>query len=132
LRETLEGVHLRLGRKSATDARIVEKETLLVPDFALNVVRNYQELIGKKFINPPWAGLPLVGARQTIRFLLNEHGARLASEAEWQIGNGHSAPPPKPRRFVLDRPFLLYLKEKQAGQPYFVLWAENAELMVRP
>jgi hypothetical protein len=37
--------------------------------------------------------------------------------------------PPKPRRFLLDKPFLRYLKEKNADEPYFVIWIANAELM---
>jgi len=34
-----------------------------------------------------------------------------------------------PRRFVFDKPFLLYLKQKGRPYPCFALWAENAELM---
>jgi hypothetical protein len=30
---------------------------------------------------------------------------------------------------VLDKPFLLYLKEKDADEPYIVIWIANAELM---
>ena len=39
--------------------------------------------------------------------------------------------PPKPRRFVFDKPFLLYLKESQADEPYLVMWIANAEFMER-
>ncbi len=33
------------------------------------------------------------------------------------------------RRLVFDKPFLLYMKEKGAKNPYFAIWIENAELM---
>jgi hypothetical protein len=39
-------------------------------------------------------------------------------------------PPPEPRRFVFDRPFLIYLQQRQAKQPYFVMWVENPEVLV--
>jgi hypothetical protein len=64
--------------------------------------------------------------------LLNESGARLESEAAIAVENGHEPPPPPPpRNFVLDRPFLIYLKERTAEQPYLAIWVANAELMER-
>jgi hypothetical protein len=67
-----------------------------------------------------------------VRFLLNESGARLESEVELGYLNGHTPPPPpRPRMFVLDRPFLLYLKERTTEQPYLAIWVANAELMER-
>jgi len=30
---------------------------------------------------------------------------------------------------VLDRPFLLYVQEPKAEQPYLVLWVANGEIM---
>ena len=71
--------------------------------------------------------------QQSVRFLLNERGARIESEFfdASTIGNGHGEPPPppKPRRFVLDRPFLLFVHQSNATEPYLVLWVANAEIM---
>jgi hypothetical protein len=36
-----------------------------------------------------------------------------------------------PRLFVLDRPFLLYLKKPNAKWPFFAMWVDNAELLRR-
>jgi len=71
-------------------------------------------------------------AKQSVRFLLKESGARIESGIEYSgmLGNGHDQPPPpKPRHFVLDKPFLLYVKEPKADAPYLVIWAANGEIM---
>ena len=60
------------------------------------------------------------------------HSARLESEAldSSFVGDSHEKiEPPKPRHFVLDKPFLLYVKEKKADVPYLVLWVANGEIM---
>jgi hypothetical protein len=64
--------------------------------------------------------------------MLDESGARLESAFELAMSNGHApSPPTRPRMFVLDRPFLLYMKEPTADQPYLAIWVANAELMER-
>jgi hypothetical protein len=32
---------------------------------------------------------------------------------------------------VFDRPFLVYMQKRGAEQPFFVMWVDNAELLVR-
>lgn len=68
-------------------------------------------------------------AVQLIRFQLDDSGAILESDAAVVMLNGDE-PPPEPRRFVFDRPFLLYLQQRQAKQPYFVMWVENPDVLV--
>jgi hypothetical protein len=68
---------------------------------------------------------------QSTRFLLNESGARLESEAWIAVSNGDPPPPPKPRHFVFDKPFLIYLRELQAEQPYLAIWVENSEVLAK-
>jgi hypothetical protein len=34
-----------------------------------------------------------------------------------------------PKRLLFDRPFLLYIKKRDAQQPLLVMWVENAELL---
>ncbi len=132
LSETLSAVQERVKNKPVAQdmAAAKEKETLIVPNLALNVLRQYHELVPRALLDSPYAGLKLGDARQTIRFMLNETGAVLESEVMLNMFDGHETPP-KPRRFVLDRPFLLFLKEKQAEQPYLVMWIENTEFMER-
>jgi hypothetical protein len=37
--------------------------------------------------------------------------------------------PPRPRHFVFDRPFLVYLKEANGKEPYLAMWVANSEVM---
>jgi len=53
---------------------------------------------------------------------LDRSGAALKSESKM-----YSVP--IPTYFVLDRPFLIYMKKRDATAPYFVMWVDNAELL---
>lgn len=53
----------------------------------------------------------------------------LESSAIIALGNGEGEQPPK--KLIFDRPFLLYLKEKDGKYPYFALWVDNPELLVK-
>jgi hypothetical protein len=87
-------------------------------------------LKGLAFLNESWraGGMYLSNAKQIVRFRLDKAGARLESEGVLVSDNGDSDPEPG-RNFVFDKPFLIYLREQGAEQPYFALWVENAELM---
>ena len=57
-----------------------------------------------------------------ISFRLDRSGVLLKSESQVAVAA-------IPRMFVLDKPFLLYLKKRDAEQPFFVMWGDNAELL---
>ena len=105
------------------------EERLVIPLLSLFVERKYTELIGRTLLNPGFTTQFIEDATQLIRFQLDESGAILDAEAAVMTLNGDE-PPPDPRRFVFDRPFLLYLQQRQAKQPYFVMWVENPEVLV--
>jgi prepilin-type processing-associated H-X9-DG protein len=134
LADTLQAVQRQVRERAGKVDRPTpeDKDTLAIPMLALNVLRRYDQLIGKRLQNPGWTDSGITEARQVVRFLLNETGTRVESEVEvgmWLNGHPTPPPPPKPRRFVLDKPFLLYMKESGAEQPYLVLWVANAEIM---
>jgi prepilin-type processing-associated H-X9-DG protein len=134
LGETVQAVQKLIDAppKRVDRSRLEDKDKLLVPRLGFNILRRYGELTGKHLENNGWKGWGIVEANQSVRFLLNESGARLESEAAIAVENGHEPPPPPPpRNFVLDRPFLIYLKERTAEQPYLAIWVANAELMER-
>ena len=135
LGDTLRAVQELIGTppKEIHRPRLEEKEKLLIPRLGFNILRRYGELIDRNLENPGKEAWRIREAKQAVRFLLNEYGARLESEVVLSAdSNGHdTSPPPLPRNFVLDRPFLLYLKERTAEQPYLVIWVSNPELMER-
>ena len=103
-----------------TDKRFLSSESLAVPKLLVSVERHYSEIIG----------LDILGTVQVIKFQLNETGALLESEAVVVGDNGHVPHTPAgKRKFTFDRPFLIYLIERDADQPYFAAWIENTELM---
>jgi hypothetical protein len=83
----------------------------------------FDGLIGKVVANtnPP---MPVVEAIQTIEFHLDRCGAALESESMVAVRCS-------PRYFNFDRPFLVYMQKRGAERPFFVMWVDNAELLVR-
>lgn len=126
LAETLE--YLRLGMKEfqhRTDfetARDLQKQDRVeVPEMFWEIDHRFHELIGRMVDN---VGLPIVEARQTIAFRLDRFGATLESESLTMLAA-------TPRRFVFNRPFLVYMQKRGAEHPFFVMWVDNAELFTR-
>jgi hypothetical protein len=110
-----------------TDKHLLATESLAVPKMTLSIEREYSEIIGPDIIG---TDLFVSGAKQIIKFRLDETGAVLESEAAIVGDNGHTPHFPAGKRtFLFNRPFLIYLIEGDADQPYFAAWIENIELM---
>ena len=101
-------------------------ETLQIPylDFSINHI--YKDLLGKYLVNSGFEDYFFSEARQDIVFALDREGVTLESEAAIVLKRGTP-----PRRFVFDRPFFIYLKEKGSELPYFAAWIVHPELMVQ-
>jgi hypothetical protein len=129
LEETIADAQRRISNPDPrhTVRKILRTEPLIVPKLALGVERQFSELMGRDVIGTDmFVGL----AAQTIRFRLDENGAVLESEAA-VIGDdfGPEMTRPGERKFIFDRPFLVYLIEREASQPYFAMWVANPEVM---
>jgi len=124
LLETIEMVSKKV--EQAPPASLKPDETLQIPKLDFNVDHSFSELTSRNFLNEGWKGWFISKATQWIRFKLNEKGAVLKSEARIVMLKG-----PISRRFVFDKPFLIYLKQKDAEHPYFAMWVDNAELLMK-
>lgn len=71
-------------------------------------------------------GLILRKALQTIDFRMDEKGVKLRSEAAISFSCA-AQPHVIPRLMILDPPFALVMKRKNAPQPYFIAWFANAD-----
>jgi hypothetical protein len=112
---------------------IWENEALKIPKIDFDLSHSFLELEGKRLLNNGWEGWSIAKARQDTRFKLDEKGAVLKSRAFF-MAMKEEAPAPgnaKPRMFIFDKPFLIYLKQKIGKYPYFVLWINNTELMLK-
>jgi len=126
LAETLEYVRLRTqefrGRTDSETAKCLgEYDEVRVPEMFWEIDHRFQELVGQVVKNVGW---PIVEARQTVEFRLDRNGAILETGA-WLAVKAET------RFFEFDRPFLVYMQKRGAAHPFFVMWVDNAELLVR-
>jgi hypothetical protein len=106
---------------------LTRRDVVLVPNMNWAVDHRFAELEGKdkRFLNQGFQGWYFDTVRQTIRFKLDRSGAELASESKAYVK-------PSQTFYVFDRPFLIYIKKRDAHQPFFVMWVDNAELLSKP
>ena len=128
LAEMLE--HLRTQMASFTeppyyesDRRFGVNDELRLPEMFWRIDHRFEELIDVTVSNsnPP---MPIVEALQSIEFRLDRCGAVLESNSTLAVESG-------PRHFEFDQPFLVYMQKRGAAHPFFVMWVDNAELLVR-
>jgi DUF2950 family protein len=115
-----------LGRiKGSLSSPFQSGDELVIPCLNFDVLRRYEEIEGRFFLNAGFRTHFVNKAWQRIRFRLDEQGALLESEAGiWTKIDGHS-----PRRLIFDGPFLLLLVKKDAQLPYFAMWIANTEIL---
>ena len=99
-----------------------EMDFLYIPEMFWKITHHFNELEGKMLSNANLNGLPILNAMQIINFRLDRRGVVLKSES-WLTAAA------LPRAFILNKPFLIYLKKRDAVQPFFVMWVDNAELL---
>ena len=125
-------------RNRAVDS-LREGESLRVPVLDFHIRHDFEELIELTITNMPGPGRPpavIKAAQETIAYRLDERGAELLAQAEVAItfgSMGIEEPPPfdpqRPRHFVLDRPFLLAMREAGASHPYLLCWVAMPDIM---
>ena len=126
LQETLDEVRARV-KASRQPFSIQVTDQCLIPCVRIALERIYDEILGRKVLNPKLEGHVVADARQNLRFSLDEKGATVKSEAKLFLPkNGHA-----PRQIVFDRPFLLVLERVGAENPYLVVWFENPHLFLK-
>lgn len=99
-------------------------DMLIVPNMFWKVKHRFQELEGRPLANKGYEGMPINEASQMILFRLDRTGAILKSESKIAVLAA-------PRYFIFDRPFLIYIKKRDAVHPFFVMWVDNAELLTK-
>jgi len=125
--KTIEIIDVRL--KDAKPEAFKAGDVLKIPKIDFNVTHSYNELLDRLLRSKGFESYFIREAVQDILFRLNEKGCLLKSEA--RIFGVKSAVSVPDRSLVFDKPFLFYMKEKNGKYPYFVMWVDNAELMVR-
>ena len=104
-------------------------EPFAVPMVMIRCNKEYREL-HQNLLNLPKKELRIYAAAQVLRFRLDETGATVSSMADLAAemkGRFESD-----RKFIFDRPFLLLLREGGSDNPYFAMWVETPEVMLKP
>jgi hypothetical protein len=128
LAETLADVEGRIKDESPKPhaASLHPRDTLLVPAMHWQVTHHFRELEGedKPLLNLSLRGGHIRMALLAMDFKLDHSGAELASEAKVFVK-------PTASYFHFNRPFLLIMKKRGGERPFFVVWVDNAELLMR-
>ena len=103
-------------------------QDLIVPLFNFDLTKEYQQFIGQTLAleSSEYNGWRVEKAGQNIRFQLDERGAVLRSSAYMMCV--FCAPPVN---CIFDEPFLLMVRYKNSEHPYFAMWVDNAEILVK-
>lgn len=112
--------HLKVDPPAAT-----RNDLLAVPEIVVEEKTGFQELQGRSVVG---SGRFIRSAMQTIDFRMDEKGVKLRSEASISFGCS-AAEPRNVRIMVLDPPFAIVMKRKDAPNPYFVAWIANTDLL---
>lgn len=128
---TIQSVQERMA--GSPPSKVESDEPVKIPKCDFNVIHSFEQLINKDLLNPGWEGWFVSKAVQWTRFRLNEKGIILKSEARFGVAVGaHPVDMTRrPRHFILDKPFLICLREKGGRYPYFAMWVDNPELMLK-
>jgi len=129
LAQTLSYIHNQIADFKQTDnyerMRFLDSgAVLMVPEMFWEIDHRFDELIGKivSNANPP---MPVLEAKQWIKFRLDRYGASVESDAMSMFGISSA----RLRQFKFNLPFLVYMKKRDCEQPFFVMWIDNAELL---
>lgn len=120
LQNKIQNTKNHTGNYSSSDFKKVD--ILIVPELCWDITHHFSDLENMSLANQNFQGMPITTAAQSISFRLDRSGVILKSES--LIGVAAI-----PREFIFDKPFLLYLKKRDAAQPFFVMWVDNAELL---
>ncbi|HEY3324925.1 MAG TPA: hypothetical protein VGP72_31015 [Planctomycetota bacterium] len=122
LAETVKYVQDRAAG-SSSDPKL---EILRIPNMLWRVDHHFSELEGRYLQKPTFRSYFIFNAEQDTEFRLDRGGAQVISEARLEI---KAADKNAPLELIFDRPFLLYMKKRDAAQPFFVMWVDNAGVL---
>jgi len=123
LLSTIQKTKKRIRNSKPTE--LVDNDRLIIPRINFDIAHKYHELIGIHLANKGYEDYFFAEANHDILFTLDESGASADSQAKIILKKG-----PGPRTMIVNRPFLIMMKEKNSENPYFAAWIGNNELLV--
>lgn len=131
-KKTLEEFYKDLNEKTKNyngNKYFTDDDNLKVPYIKFDKMFHYNEFVGRQIKNSDFM---ITEAIQTVKFKMDNKGGSLKSEVA-VVGTNMAAPSLKDYRyFEYDKPFVLFLKEKDKSVPYFIVHFVNADLFEKP
>lgn len=118
------------SNESSEKIALTGEDTIKIPMLTFDIDKHFTELENKSLKNKGFEDYFIASALQRIEFSLTEKGAELKSKAEIAMIKGLSSMD-APKNLIFDKPFLLYMKEKGNMKPYFAIWVDNPEVMIK-
>lgn len=110
------------------EKEFTEDDTLKVPNIKFDVLKKYNELIGKTFNSDDGKSREISEALQTIRFEIDNEGGKIKSEAIIAVKTSAIIATEEKRHFNYNDTFYLMLREKGKNKPYFMVKVDNMNL----
>ncbi len=106
-----------------------DDDKVQIPIIEFNLEKTFGQFIGTKFRSKTTAYI-VTEAYQRNAFILNENGAEVESEVEFATEEASAEfEKPTPKRMLFNQPFGIFLKRKDAKNPYFGMYIANDELL---
>ena len=131
---------IQLGKKERAAAnkkwkyQFLGDDVVMAPDIDFDISTSYNKLVGNIF-EANTETYKILKAWQRTAFKLDEAGAEVKSEAEFEIVlaciEQEEESKPTPKKMIFDKPFFVMLRRADATNPYFCLYVVNSELLVR-
>lgn len=130
-----EDIYNNILRKSESfegDTKFGDKDILKVPNLDMDILKEYNEVTGKEFLDKNGNPNYIDKAVQTIQMELDNKGGKIKSEAAIVTKMSAMAPviEKEPREFLFNDDYVIFLKETDKDLPYFAACINDINLFV--
>lgn len=110
--------------------QLTQMDKVVIPKIKFNILNSYNGLVNNSLLMNQ-QDCVIEKATQQTAFELNEKGAIIEDNGTTEETTAEDPPSPQPKNLIFDKPFLVVLKRTDSTNPYFALWVDNAELLVK-
>lgn len=119
-----------LSQQKSRNVYFNDDDKVEIPIIEFNLEKTFGQFLGSKF-RSEITEFKVTEAYQRNAFILNENGAEVESEVEFATEEAVEFEKPKPKMMIFNKPFVVFLKRKDAENPYFGVYIANDELLIK-
>lgn len=116
--------------KQQNTIELTKEDKVEIPIISFNIKKSYDEVVGTTFYSNN-TEFSIVEFTQENAFVLNEKGAEVESKSSIIAVKEAIEQELKPKALIFNKPFVVFLKRKDAKFPYFSVYIQNSELLSR-